>query len=205
MPWQIAGGRWVPWRGFAWSPHLAPRLHLLAQELDQGLVAVRGQHRLVPQPHLQLQRAQAASVPAGAQGGWGDGGMDAGMEKYFTKQDVAQQPGKAWPGRWGCPALTPRSQTRAVQGAAPPKGMMLPRNNPLPSATVGTGTTPGTPQQPHAETHSSSLGLDLSGRSPNQPSSCPAASSPWTLNTTWEGMAGGGRAGSRAEPPHQQR
>lgn len=51
-----------------WTPHLAPRLHLLAQELDQGLVAGGGQHRLVPQPHLQLQRAQAASAPAGARG-----------------------------------------------------------------------------------------------------------------------------------------
>lgn len=85
MPWQKAGGMWVPWQGWAWTSHLAPRLHLLAQELDQRLVAVGGQHRLVPQPHLELQRAQAASVPVGARGGW----VDGGMEKFFTKQEVA--------------------------------------------------------------------------------------------------------------------
>lgn len=61
---------WLLQQGWAQTPHLAPRLHLLAQELHQGLVAVGGKHRLVPKLHLQLQRAQTASAPAGARDGW---------------------------------------------------------------------------------------------------------------------------------------
>lgn len=33
---------WLLQQGWAQTPHLAPRLHLLAQELHQGLVAVGG-------------------------------------------------------------------------------------------------------------------------------------------------------------------
>lgn len=81
---------WVLQQSWAWTPHLAPQLHLLAQELHQGLVAVGGKHRLVPELHLQLQRAQAAPAPAGTRGGrWMGGWM---MDGYFTKQEVAQHP-----------------------------------------------------------------------------------------------------------------
>lgn len=74
----------------------------------------------------------------------------------------------------------------------PSKVMMLPRKTPLPDAPEGTVILPQHPPAPCAQTHPSSVGLDLSGHSLNHPSSCPAASSPWILNITWEGKAGEG-------------
>lgn len=92
-------------------------------------------------------------------------------------------PSKRWPDTQGYP-----SKVMMVPGKPPSLMPLRQWDHPKPTPT------------PCAKTHPSSIGLGLSGHSLNQPSSCPAASSPCTLNTTWEGKAGEGWACSWAGP-----
>lgn len=61
-----------------------------------------------------------------------------GWMKCFAKQKVTQQPGRAWAGRRGCPALPPTALDKGISRSCPSKGLMLPRKIPLPKGTGGT-------------------------------------------------------------------
>lgn len=125
-------------------------------------------------------------------GGWVHERMDEVLRQAKGDSTARESLG----GQEGLPCTSPHGPRQGHFQELPLQRADASQENPPPQ---GHWRDPGHPPPAHsgANTHSSALGLDLSGRSLNQPSSCPAASSPWTLNTTCDGRQG--QAGSWAD------